>query len=144
MTNRAPHAAAQVYEFSPAAGLASEVAQNAKLSQKLKSGDAAGVALALDEVTAAVDRVLSTLPNKADAAQTWETILDDMRELAKRRQRLVEIEQEFEATMAQIEAVIASMNDHLQQTIAAEKERIYSFQVRAKLAETLSVKLREI
>lgn len=110
-----------------------------------QASDPARVRQALTEVTSSVQRVIETLPNATGPEDdAWANILEDMRLLSVKRERLIEIERELETTIEEIDAAIQAMKSHIDTTIRSEEEKAATYQLRSQVAKSLSGMLRRL
>lgn len=111
----------------------------------LQGSEPTKVREALTEVTNSVRKILDTLPStSASDSDSWPIILEDIQSLSRKRERLIEIERELEETIADIDRVIADMRTHIDATIESEREKAATYQLRSKVAETMSAMLKNL
>jgi hypothetical protein len=112
---------------------------------RFQSSEPTKVREALTEVTNSVRRILDTLPSTGVADNdSWPMILEDIQSLSRKRERLVEIERELDETIADIDRVVTDMRAHIDATIESEREMAATYQLRSKVAETMSAMLRNL
>lgn len=96
---------------------------------------------ALDELSSSIEQVLSNLPDRESASLKWQNLVEHLRLLSTLREELDQIEARFDKTIHEIDSVRQDIASLLDETQEEEKEKLYSYQVRLQLAESLKTKL---
>lgn len=99
---------------------------------------------ALEELTSSVENIISSLPKQADMTDVWQPLVEGMKNMTAKRERLLEIEKMFDQTVDEMNALRLDICTVLESIKQFEVERARSLQARLQLASSLQEKLQSI
>jgi hypothetical protein len=99
---------------------------------------------ALEELTSSVEHIISSLPKQADMTDVWQPLVEGMKNMTAKRERLLEIEKMFDQTVDEMNALRVDICTVLESIKQFEVERARSLQARLQLASSLQEKLQSI
>lgn len=99
---------------------------------------------ALEELTSSVENIISSLPKQADMTDVWQPLVEGMKNMTAKRERLLEIEKMFDQTVDEMNALRVDICTVLESIKQFEVERARSLQARLQLASSLQEKLQAI
>lgn len=99
---------------------------------------------ALEELTSSVENIIASLPKQADMTDVWQPLVDGMKNMTAKRERLIEIEKMFDQTVDEMNALRVDICSVLESIKQFEVERARSLQARLQLASSLQEKLQSI
>ena len=99
---------------------------------------------ALEELTSSVENIIASLPKQADMTDVWQPLVEGMKEMTAKRERLVEIEKMFDQTVDEMNELRLGICHVLEGIKQFEVERARSLQARLQLASSLQEKLQSI
>jgi hypothetical protein len=99
---------------------------------------------ALEELTSSVENIISSLPKQADMTDVWQPLVEGMKNMTAKRERLLEIEKMFDQTVDEMNALRVDICTVLESIKQFEVERARSLQARLQLASSLQEKLKSI
>jgi hypothetical protein len=99
---------------------------------------------ALEELTLSVEHIISSLPKQADMTDVWQPLVEGMKNMTAKRERLLEIEKMFDQTVDEMNALRVDICTVLESIKQYEVERARSLQARLQLASSLQEKLQSI
>jgi len=104
----------------------------------------ANLSNALEDLTHSVENIISNLPPQVDMHQVWQPLVDGMKKMSEKRERLIEIEKMFDQTVDEMNSLRETMCTTLESIKISEIERAKSLQARLQLATSLQDKLKSI
>ena len=99
---------------------------------------------ALEELTSSVENIIASLPKQADMTDVWQPLVEGMKNMTAKRERLLEIEKMFDQTVDEMNALRVDICTVLESIKQFEVERARSLQARLQLASSLQEKLQSI
>jgi hypothetical protein len=99
---------------------------------------------ALNDLTHSVENIISNLDAQVDMNLVWQPLVEGMKQMSEKRERLIEIEKMFDQTVDEMDSLRARLCETLEGIKNSEIEIAKSLQARLQLANSLQEKLKAI